>query len=137
MQWDSSPNAGFTTGKPWLRLADDAMHRNVEKLKGDPQSILTLYRRLIELRRDSPALTVGSYRLLEAHHHVLVYERHHGGDELVIALNLGYVEHTVDLPQARSCDLVLSTRLDTTTKISPTQVTLRPSEGVILRPRDA
>lgn len=136
MQWDDSPNAGFSAARPWLPTAANFKTCNVESLKRDPQSILTLYRRLIALRRKSSALTVGTYRMLEAHDRVLVYERHQADDELVIALNLGHTHHTIALPQMRSFQSVLSTHLDGGVNLSPGQLTLRPCEGIILRPSE-
>jgi alpha-glucosidase len=50
MQWDGSPNGGFTTGKPWLPLIDPK-ERNVEAQQADPDSLLNHYRRLIRARR--------------------------------------------------------------------------------------
>lgn len=135
MQWDNSPHAGFSDVKPWLRVAEDYQERNVQTTRDDPRSILTLYRRLIELRRQRPALTLGSYRTLESLDHVLVYERHHGDDELIIALNLGRELHILKLPEeVRPCRVALNTFLDDDSAISPAEITLRPSEGVILEP---
>jgi alpha-glucosidase len=54
MQWDGSPQGGFTTGEPWIPLADPAA-RNVALQRGDPASLLSLYRELIALRRTLPA----------------------------------------------------------------------------------
>jgi alpha-glucosidase len=51
MQWDGSANGGFTTGRPWLPASDPA-ERNVEAQRGDPESLLDHYRRLIALRRE-------------------------------------------------------------------------------------
>jgi alpha-glucosidase len=50
MQWDASPNGGFTTGAPWLPLVDPAT-RNVDDQRQDPESLLALYRDLIAWRR--------------------------------------------------------------------------------------
>ena len=61
MQWSDGMAAGFTTGAPWLPIADDFSMNNVAALRDDPRSILTLYQRLIELRRAEPALSVGDY----------------------------------------------------------------------------
>jgi len=58
MPWDNSPNAGFTTGSPWLPMSPDQAH-SVEALVADKRSILNLYRRLIGLRREHAALSVG------------------------------------------------------------------------------
>ena len=62
MQWDDSPHAGFTTGEPWLPVASDYLDINVGRERNDPASMLTLYRRLIELRKAESALTLGAYR---------------------------------------------------------------------------
>lgn len=51
MQWSADRNGGFTRGRPWLPLTDPEA-RNVEDQQADPDSILSLFRRLIELRRE-------------------------------------------------------------------------------------
>jgi alpha-glucosidase len=61
MQWDASANAGFTEGEPWLPIAGDFAAANVDAQLADPRSILTLYRRLLELRRREPALSIGDF----------------------------------------------------------------------------
>jgi alpha-glucosidase len=67
MQWDASPNAGFCPAgvEPWLPVSADYETRNVAARSADPTSMLTLYRRLLALRRSSPALCGGSYRPLD------------------------------------------------------------------------
>jgi alpha-glucosidase len=78
MQWDGSPTGGFTTGTPWLPLVDPG-ERNVQDQQGDPHSMLSLVRELIELRRElSPGL-----RMLDAAPGVVAYAR----GEHVVALN--------------------------------------------------
>jgi alpha-glucosidase len=61
MQWDASPYGGFTNTVPWLPLADDYRRVNVEAAQRAEDSVLTLYRRLIALRRAEPALRIGKY----------------------------------------------------------------------------
>ena len=51
MQWDSSPNAGFTTGTPWLKVNDNYPEINVAAQENDPDSVLNYYRRLTALRK--------------------------------------------------------------------------------------
>jgi alpha-glucosidase len=76
MQWE--PGGGFTTGTPWLSEVDP-QERNVAAQRDDPNSLLSLYRRLIELRR---GLGEG-FRLLDAEPGVVAYER----GEHVVAVN--------------------------------------------------
>jgi alpha-glucosidase len=78
MQWDPSPGAGFTSGRPWLPLLDPG-ERNVADEHGRPESLLELYRELIALR---PRLGRG-FELLEAPEGVVAFRR---GDH-VVAVN--------------------------------------------------
>ena len=129
MPWDETANAGFTTGTPWLPLNADWPERNVARQTGDPGSMLTLYRRLLALRRQRPALSVGAYKTIECEGDVLAYERHEGDDRLLVALNLGGTAQALDLPEAGA---VLISTLEGPTTIEGRRLTVRPHEGVIL-----
>jgi alpha-glucosidase len=87
MQWDSTQNAGFSTGKPWMRINSDFKSRNVETQRAAPQSLLSLYRQLIALRRQSPALVRGTYHALLRPISVWAYERVTDDQRMLIALN--------------------------------------------------
>jgi alpha-glucosidase len=89
MVWDAGPNGGFSEAEPWLPLHPDWGSRNVAALAADEGSILSLYRQLLALRRAHPALAIGDMTLLDAQGDVLAYERRHGRERIVIALNLG------------------------------------------------
>ena len=65
MQWSSDQNAGFTTGSPWRAPAQDYQQVNVASQDEDPASLLNHYRELLELRRESPALSSLEITLLE------------------------------------------------------------------------
>jgi alpha-glucosidase len=93
MQWDET--GGFSTGTPWLPLVDPEQ-RNVEAQRGDPGSLLELYRRLLELRRDLGA----GFRLLDGEPGVVAFER--GGHSVAV--------NTTPKPRtAPSGELVLAT----------------------------
>jgi alpha-glucosidase len=65
MQWDGSPEAGFTTGeKPWLPVPDTYKTVNVEEEVRDDDSLLNWYKQLIRLRRENPALHSGTLTML-------------------------------------------------------------------------
>jgi len=131
MQWDDSPNAGFSQVRPWLPLAADYQSVNVAAQKSDTRSMLSLYRRLIELRRASPALSVGSYHQLYVDDTTLVFERDAGDQRRVVALNLSADERA--LPDAvGSLPVILSTHLD---RAAEPATVLRPHEGVLLDSR--
>jgi alpha-glucosidase len=132
MQWDASHAAGFTTGDPWLPVAADYQETNEERQREDPGSILSLYRRLIELRRSEPALHGGSLRLLPGVEDVLAYERERGGARFVIALNLGATARALELPGVRG-QVIESTHLDRTGQRAAERLELRGDEGVVIR----
>src|SRR5206468_9024922 len=87
MQWDATPNAGFTTGSPWLPLSPDAQRVNVAAQRDDPSSMFSFYRRLIRLRRGSPALRSGSYRTVASRSGIFAYVREADGDRYDVGLN--------------------------------------------------
>jgi alpha-glucosidase len=90
MPWEPGPGGGFTTGRPWLPVGDDNLARNVAAQRDDPASMLSLHRRLLQLRRRSPALVTGAYAPVAADGDVLAYLRTDGdGDKRLVALNLG------------------------------------------------
>ncbi|PWN51710.1 putative alpha-glucosidase [Violaceomyces palustris] len=66
VQWDSSPHAGFTTGKPWMRVNDNYKKINAAAQINDPDSVLSFWKRMIGLRtKHSSLFTFGSFHLLE------------------------------------------------------------------------
>src|SRR2546430_875609 len=89
MQWDATPYAGFSTSAPWLPLPDDFLQENVTNLDADAQSILSLYRDLIALRKRLPHLMAGDYVPIAAEGDLLLYRRQSEENAVVVALNLG------------------------------------------------
>lgn len=134
MHWDSGPNAGFSEGMPWLPLSPIADQCTVEQLSADEGTILSLYRKLIQLRKERRALNIGSYKTLRAEGDVFAYERRLGDERLLVYLNLGHSEVDVPLPEdAGHPNLILSTRTDRMERLEAGHVTLRPDEGVIVQ----
>lgn len=130
-QWDASEGAGFTTGTPWLPLDQDYHRRNVAVLNRDPYSLLCLYRRLIELRGQHRALNVGAVRVLAVENDVLCFERCCEGERMVVVLNFGEEDASVNLPEVKGATALLSTFMDCDS--AATEVRLRSGEGVIFR----
>ncbi len=92
--WDKGPGAGFTTGKPWLRLGADTP---LSVQQADPHSMVSLYHRLIALRRAHQALALGAVAAVAAQGPVLTYSRLLGKERFDIALNTGGTPHAVTL----------------------------------------
>ncbi|MEX2571220.1 MAG: alpha-amylase family glycosyl hydrolase [Gemmatimonadota bacterium] len=136
MQWSTEQNAGFTSGAPWLPLPDDYREVNVEVQRDDPQSMLTLYRRLIELRRGEAALEVGRYHEISAFGNVLAYVRtaRAGESTFLVALNLGQNDEILRPEDgAYEGTIAVSTYLDRAQERVAGEVRLRPDEGVVVR----
>ena len=133
MQWDGSRHAGFGEHEPWLPIAADADHVNVAVETAAPTSILSLYRRLLALRRLHAALSTGAYQSVPASGAVLAYIRHTSAERLLIVANLGAqpAEFAFDGLDRAACP-ILSTYLDGGTHLSGSQLFLRPDEGVII-----
>jgi glycosidase len=132
MQWTAGPNAGFTTGSPWLPVNADYEATNVEAELNDPQSMLRLYADLLDLRHRSPALASDNLQMHEAsNEHALVFERssRDGSDTVTIALN--FSNESCEL-HGVSGHVVVTTKGDHPTGHSA-GLQLRPHEGVILR----
>lgn len=89
MQWSAEPNAGFSAGtSTWLPLAPDYQERNVTMQTYLPYSFLNLYKKLIRLRKVTPALRHGSFQVLPiAAPHVLGYVRSFQGKRYVALIN--------------------------------------------------
>ncbi len=132
MQWDGG--TGFTTGEPWLPLADDHAVTNVAVQRDDPRSLLTLYRRLLVLRRAEPALAVGPFAPLRAPGNLLAWVRKDGDRRFLVALNLGS-EATAYAPPILDVagEIVLSTHLDREAERVRRTLELRGDEGVLVR----
>ncbi|HEY8368569.1 MAG TPA: DUF3459 domain-containing protein, partial [Thermodesulfobacteriota bacterium] len=133
MQWDDSPNAGFTTGTPWLPLAADRQAVNVAAERRDAGSLLHFYRRLIALRRSEPALAVGAYAPVAAEGDLVAYVRKHGARRFLIVLNLGSRPAALEMPvEASRGRIVLSTHLDRDGEQTGATLSLRGDEGVVV-----
>jgi alpha-glucosidase len=131
MQWDESPQAGFTTTRPWLRIGSDYADVNVAKLDADRTSLLTLVRTLTSLRRAHAALARGSYEAMTVDDACLVFKREFGESRLAIALN--FSDRDVRMPEALcSMQAVLLTTMLDSPSHAPLPEVLRANEGVIV-----
>ena len=128
MQWDAAQFAGFSSVRPWLPLAEDFATENVAVQDADPKSVLSLYRRLIELRRAHPALSVGSYRQVYVDDDLFIYARRHADNEVLVALNLSGVERALPPGVGNGLRPVLSTYLG-----GGQPGVLRADEGLLLK----
>ena len=132
MQWDSSPNAGFTTGTPWLKVNDNYPEINVAAQENDPDSVLNYYRRLTALRK-SPEyrqlFTYGKFRpAFEKSHRILAYYREKDNQRVLVAANFGRETQHLHFPGTVKKTLLANSGRE----ITGSAMTLAPSEVVVL-----
>lgn len=131
VQWDDSPNGGFTSGEPWIAVNPNYRTVNVRAALEDKNSVFYHYQSLIRLRRENDCMVYGSYRLLESHPSVYAYTRTLGGEHLAVVCNFygEPVEAGLRGLEGAELQILLSNYED-----SPVQaegMTLRPYEAVL------
>ncbi|MFT8887817.1 MAG: alpha-glucosidase [Ethanoligenens sp.] len=103
-QWNSGPNAGFTTGKPWLKVNPNYTKINAKQQIDDPASVLNFYKRLLALRRGSTVsdiLTYGNFEPLDCIGNIIAYRRTYENHSVLILLNFGGKPVDFKLPQQK------------------------------------
>jgi alpha-glucosidase len=138
MQWNDSRHAGFTaqdTPATWLPLNDDYRTHNVAGELTDPTSMLALYRRLLALRKMTPALHQGTYETIDgAPDGCFAYLRQEKAQRLAVPLNTTSSPLRVNLPDTGigTGVVAVSTHLDRSDRVSFTDLGLRADEGVVI-----
>ncbi|WP_067503618.1 alpha-glucosidase [Actinoplanes sp. TFC3] len=131
MQWDTSPNAGFSTGTPWLTVNPNYTDINAAAAVKDKESVYHFYRQLIRLRQDEPAVVYGDFTmLLPDDERLYAYTRRHGGTELLVIGNFTGEPVRAEIEEAEawsSAELVL------TNAPAPAGLELEPWQVVIYR----
>ncbi|WP_278811044.1 alpha,alpha-phosphotrehalase [Obesumbacterium proteus] len=98
MQWNASPNAGFTQGTPWIEPAGNYTEINAQAAVADETSVYYCYQALIKLRKQLPLLTHGDYEdLLPNHPAQWCYRRNYQGKSLYVLANLSAQTQTLEI----------------------------------------
>ncbi|MGT2463614.1 glycoside hydrolase family 13 protein [Sinomonas atrocyanea] len=98
VQWDAGPNAGFTTGTPWIAVNPNAAEINAADQVDRDDSVFAFYRQLIRLRHELPVIADGDFTmLLPEHEAVYAFTRRLGGTELLVLGNFSGEPQRVDV----------------------------------------
>ncbi|SUY29895.1 glycoside hydrolase family 13 protein [Clostridium perfringens] len=111
MQWNSSKNAGFTCGKPWIGVNENYKTINVEVEERDENSVLNFYKKLIKLKKSNEALIYGVYDLiLEEDENIFAYTRTLNNEKFLIMANLTRenAKYVYEKEKLNSKDLILN-----------------------------
>ncbi|MFD1849070.1 glycoside hydrolase family 13 protein [Oceanobacillus bengalensis] len=134
MQWNDEKNAGFSEGKPWLKVNPNYKEINVENELADSNSVYHYYKQLIELRRKNQVFVYGSYELiLENHDQIYAYTRTLEDENVMILVNLFEEEAVYNLPEeikSMDAELLISNYADAKNEL---ELTLRPYEARVYR----
>lgn len=130
MQWSDEPNAGFTTGDPWLQVNPNYQTINVADQENNPASILNHYKNLIRLKKDHDLFTYGTYELImEDDPHIYAYTRTlHDKTAIVFANLTGSVARVQSSFSLDSSALVLS-NMEVPKHIQAKEFPLKPFEA--------
>ena len=133
MQWDSTENAGFTTGKPWLKVNKNYKFINAEDCLQDKDSIFYHYKKLIDIRKHNDTIIYGDYKLLlPEDKNVFAYSRELNGDKIVVVCNFYNKEINLNFKEDfNNVEILLSNYKDSS--ILMKDLKLRPYEAIMYR----
>jgi len=133
MQWDASPQAGFTTGTPWLAVNPNHTEINAAAAVADPDSVYHYYRKLIELRHTEPVVVDGDFTmLLPLDERLYAFTRRLGDTMLLVVGNFTGETVRAEIDDAAtwaSAELVLTNAAAP----PPDDLTLGPWQAVVYR----
>lgn len=137
MQWDSTDNSGFTTGKPWINVSKNYKKINVENAIKDKESVFYHYKKLIEIRKTEDVVPYGDYKiLLEAHPNIYGYTRRYKNETLLVVNNFYSQEVVLDLSNeldsnSNDIKILLSNYKDSSIDLS--DLKLRAYESIVYK----
>ncbi len=134
LQWNATPTAGFTTGKPWLPINPNNVTVNVEAQEKDKNSILNYVRNMIKLRNDNKdVLVYGKYTLLDADNkNVFCYTRTNGAETFLVLLNFTKEVSKTPIPKGFSLGDELINNLQQL-KLDGGYIVLEPYQACVVK----
>ena len=135
-QWNSSANAGFGIGTPWINVNPNYKTINYAAQENDPNSVLNYFRKLVKLRKQNNVLVYGKYTLLDkSNSNVYAYTREDGGQKMLVLLNFTKSTAQTNLAlNIAKAQLVLSNyKTATINNKSKSLIVLRPYEAIIYK----
>jgi len=135
-QWDGGPNAGFTTGIPWIPVNPNYTEINAALEEKDPNSCLNYFRKLVAMRKNNPAFVYGRYKLLDKDNsQVYAYMREGEGKKMLVLLNFSSKNATakLELSVEGASRLVSNYPGDQSVPAGQNSFALRPYEAIVLQ----
>lgn len=132
LPWTNGPNAGFSSGTPWLPIEENYQDHSIETQLADETSLFNLYRQLLQLRDKLQLFQSGSYQSFDIHPDVFCYKRANTEHSCVVILNFSdqAIQVSNDLLKGQ---VILSTYQDNRVSQVDGSAELRPHEGLIIQ----
>ena len=112
MQWSNQPQAGFTTGHPWLAVNPNYQEINVEAALADSSSIFYTYQQLVALRKEQDWLISADFELLDTADQVFAYQRVDGDQRYLIVANLSSQIQSFEMEEDYQSVLISNTEVE-------------------------
>ena len=133
-QWNSTSNAGFTTGTPWIKVNPNYTMINEEEENKDKNSVLNYFRKVVQLRKDHLDLVYGKYTLLDkANTDVYAYTREGEGENLLVLLNFTSHDAKANIDMNLKNATMLLTNYRSAPTLNKTTILLKPYEAVVYK----
>ena len=129
-QWDDSAFAGFGNVEPWLPVNPDYPTLNAAAQINQPHSMFTLYQRLLTLRKQEAAFSIGALTIVDTQTGVLAYTRTQDSKTYVVVLN--FTSEPISVPLPYHGNIVLDTDLKRAGEIVENEIALGANEGIIV-----
>lgn len=131
MQWDTSKNAGFSEGTPWINVNPNYVDINVDKALKDPNSVYNYYKKLLQLRKEYKVVVYGDIELINRDDEkIFAFSRSFENERLVTLLNFTKEEVEYKLPfSLSSYTTIISNYQDSATNSET--IRLKPYEAVV------
>jgi hypothetical protein len=133
-QWDTSENAGFTTGKPWLMVNPNYKRINVASQINDPNSVLSYYKKLTALRKNPEYAETVVYGktvpYLPEVERLMAFKRVGDNQTLLVLGNFSTKPQTVKLPS--KCKKVVLNNVENVEFVSDTEIKLEGYQAVVI-----
>ena len=132
-QWDSTANAGFTTGTPWIKINDNKKEINVAAEEKDANSPLQYFRKIVKLRKDNKDILVyGKYTLLDKENpEVYAYTREANGEKVLVLLSFSKNGGTFNLDNMQLGEEWINNLQPL--KVNGNKVTMQPYQACVVK----
>ncbi|KAL9113335.1 MAG: hypothetical protein Q9187_007629, partial [Circinaria calcarea] len=131
MQWNDCDSAGFTTGRPWIKVNEDYKEWNVQKQQDNPTSVLSFWKTLLKIRKQHTGLVYGIFKMLDrTNEEVYAYTRTDETNHYLVICSFSKKEVTWEYPVERGNLLISNYSVQ---EVGEQKVKLRPYEARVGR----